>query len=201
MKPSPVRTDPDEPALTVLREATAEVHARLHEHPLIVELLAHPSAERYRAVLEAFWRFYRPEEPRLVACARRFGVTEQYPHAIRTAWLRADLRSLGCWSPPPVAPTNLHEVREPQSVAALAGCLYVIKGSALGGLVIARALGGRLPNDCGRAFLTGDGDATERTWSEFRHFCERVCPDEQARIAATAAARRVFRTIEDCMAR
>jgi len=201
MRPSPVRPGPDKPAVAVLREATAEVHARLHEHPLMVELLAHPSADRYRAVLEAFWRFYRPAEPRLVACARRFGVTEQYPRALRTARLRADLRSLDCWPPPPVAPANLHELPESQSLAALAGCLYVIKGSALGGLVIARTLRGRLPHDCGRAFLTGDGDATEREWSEFRRFCERVCRDEQTRIEAIVAAQQVFRTIEVCVAR
>jgi len=201
MKPALLRTDPDQPAVAVLREATAQVHARLHEHPLIVELLAHPSADRYRALLEAFWRFYRPAEPGLVACARRLGVTEQYPHAMRTAWLRADLRSLGCWPPPPVSQGNLHELPEPQGIAALAGCLYVIKGSALGGLVIARALRGRLPNDSCSTFLTGDGEATEPTWSGFRRFCERVCQDEEARIAAVAAARRVFRAIEDCMAR
>jgi len=73
-----------QPASAFLRAATHELHEGLHRHPLIEELLTRPTFECYRAVLEAFFTFYRQAEVLLVERARWLGLVEQDPRAMRT---------------------------------------------------------------------------------------------------------------------
>lgn len=199
MTPSELYLERHARAISALRAATEEQHGRLHEHPLFEELLARPSRECYRAVLEVFLRFHWPAELSLVESSRRLGVPEQYPERARTRWLLADLGSLGCEPARIRALTEGRSFLRPASPGELVGCLYVIKGSALGGRTILRQLRRGLRVDGCCRFLTGEGARTVETWSAFQRFCERVCASDQSRREAIEAARRTFEAFADCL--
>lgn len=185
--------------MAALRAATDDLHQRLHEHSLMVELFTRPSLDAYRAVLRGFLRFYQPLEPALVECCRRFGVAERYRCAARTKRLVADLESLGCGGEHPTSHTNQPNPRTPNSLAELAGCLYVIEGSALGGPAILRRISSDLSVDNSCRFFKTDGVMTAQRWNAFQAFCERACRCAASRRAAMRTARRTFEAIAECL--
>lgn len=182
-----------------LREATRELHLGLHEHPLLVELLTRPSHDTYRAVLDGFFRFHQSTEPAGVECARRLDVAEQYLRAERTYWLWADLKLLDPGRQRIDLPKKGDVTSPLTGIGELAGCLYVIRGSALGGRTILRELNRSLDvNRCCR-FFTGDGDRTTHVWQDFQQFCNSACHCEELRQAAIGAARNAFLSVGECM--
>ena len=188
-----------QPVVALLRAATEELHDRMHAHPLIVGLLTRPSLEYYQAVLEAFLRFYRPAEPLLIECSHRFGVVEQYSTPVRTRALLADLTSLGCKHNRRGALTDCQVLPELASIGALAGCLYVIKGSALGGDVILRQLTGSLVVKPYRRFFAVGCGNMKQTWRTFQRFCDNSCRCDQNRQAAIVAAKQTFACLAECL--
>lgn len=188
-------TYPDQ-TLAVLRAATAPLHQALHRHPLVVELLTRPSMDCYRAVLEGFWRFYAEAEPMIVECSRKCGCARQYPHLLRSPWLIADLKSLGCGCDRPVSVDDERPVPPLNSVADLVGALYVVKGSALGGRTILRQVSASLSIEHSCRFFTGEGDKTRDAWRAFQQFCEEACRSDEAQRRAVIAAVQTFTSIE-----
>ena len=188
-------------AIAALRTATDDLHQGLHEHPLVVGLFAKPSMDGYRAFLRGLLSFYRSVEPELVQSCRRCGAVRQYARSVRTERLIADLTALDVridlFDPGDerVAPPRLGHLGE------LTGCLYVIKGSALGGPSVLRRISGRLPLNNASRFFRGDGAATRRTWAAFQAFCERTCRAERPRRAAIRTARQTFEQLADCLTR
>ena len=194
-------THSDQSAVARLREATRGLHLNLHQHPLIVQLLTRPSIDVYRAVLEGFLRFYQIAEPAVVECSERLGVAEQYPRHDRTCWLCADLEVLDDGRPRAVHLGNEHAVAAMTEVGELAGWLYVIRGSALGGITILQRLERGLDvRECSR-FFRADGDRTTEVWKEFQRFCNEACRCEELRQAAIGGAREAFLLISDCLPR
>ncbi len=188
------------PALSALRVATDELHRKLHLHPLIVELLAHPSFDTYRMVLQSFLSFYRPLEPTLVECCYRFGDEDQYFQTTRTEQLVEDLEALGWRSDRLTGPHEHVNLPQLKTRGALVGCLYVVRGSALGGRAILERIGGHLSIENCRRFLMNDGVETQACWSAFHAYCELVCQTVEARRAATQTARQTFESIAECFA-
>lgn len=196
-----IQSELAQPATAVLRAATHELHEELHRHPLIEELLTHPTFACYRAVLEAFFTFYRQVEVRLVERARSLGLVEQYPRAMRTEWLLADLKTLGCGDDRLAALSNHQAPPELTEVGELAGCLYVVKGSALGGRSILDQLARKLSVEQSCRFFTGDGSGTARVWKRFTQFCNDTCRGIETRRLAILAAEQTFVSIADCLTR
>jgi len=177
------------------------LHLNLHQHPLIVQLLTRPSVAFYRAVLEGFLGFYQVAEPAVVACSERLGVAEQYPRHDRMCWLSADLEVLDYGRPRPVRWSNEHAIAPMTEIGELAGWLYVIRGSALGGAAILQRLERRIDvKECSR-FFRADGDRTTEVWQGFQRFCNEACCCEQSRQAAIGGARAAFLSISDCLTR
>lgn len=185
--------------LAALRAATGDLHQRLHEHPLMVELFTRPSLDTYQAALRGFLQFYRPLEPALVECCRRFGVAERYRVAARTTWLVADLESLGCACERPKSRANRPNPPPLNSIGDLAGCLYVIEGSALGGPAILRRIHGELSVDGACRYFTSGGQRTRQSWESYQEFCERVCDSAALRRAAMRTARLTFESVAECL--
>ncbi len=192
-------TSRDQPMAALFRETTMQLHLSLHEHPLIVELLTRPSFGCYRATLEAFLRFYEPAEPALIECSRRFGVAEQYPRPDRTDWLSADLEALGHGSHRMSLETKHNIPARLMGIGDLVGCLYVIRGSALGGRTILRRLTRSLDVDHSCRFLTGDGERTTQMWRAFQQFCNHACRRGNIRQAALVSAKQTFVTLAECL--
>jgi heme oxygenase len=74
------------------------------------------------------------------------------------------------------------------------GALYVVEGSALGGLVLARGLDSLLGRDAtdGRLFFTGRGRGARAGWSTFLQHLSRLDGDPAAEIEAIGAAQETF---------
>jgi heme oxygenase len=191
----------DRSTISLLREATAPLHQSLHEHPLMVRLLTRPSVCCYRTVLRGFLAFFEPMEPVLMDSSRRLGVPELYRRPDRTKRLSADLETLGDEVPRAVCAHNLPVFPRLTGIGNLAGCLYVINGSALGGQTILRRLSGFPAAQRACRFFTGDGEQTAQNWRDFQQFCNQVCRSDEDRLAAVSSARQTFLSIAQCLTR
>lgn len=138
--------------LTLLRQRTRDRHARLDAG--IDFATGTLTAPRYAAFLRGILAVVSPLEP---AIERWLGPA---PPPARTRALASDLARLGApLETKPVA------VLLPRSVAEAYGCAYVLEGSALGGLVLARAADALTENPLPTSYLRLRGEATARTWN------------------------------------
>lgn len=199
MKTEPSHSIRNQSTISLLREATAALHQSLHEHPVMDRLLTRPSLECYCTALQGFLTFYQPTEPVLIDCSRRLGVPGLYRAPKRTEWLSSDLDSLNA------AGLRIELVASTQyaphltGIGDLVGCLYVIRGSALGGRTILRQLSGLPFVIRASRFLTGDGKRTAQNWRAFQTFCDEVCRSDAHRQAAVTSARQTFVSIARCL--
>jgi heme oxygenase (biliverdin-IX-beta and delta-forming) len=88
------------------------------------------------------------------------------------------------------------------SKGSLLGALYVLEGSTLGGIQIARALKDRDGDDIGKArlFFVGRGECQGAIWRELLKELESLCEDDGEARQAEDAAVTTFRAFEDWMA-
>ena len=151
----------------------------------------------YRRLLERYFGFYAPIEARLadvLACVTLGGL--EFETRRKLPLLRADLAVLGgpaadtlavCDAPPP-----LH------TPAQAMGCLYVLEGATLGGMVIGkhvqRTLG--LTPNCGARFFHGSGARTAEMWRACRAALAEFAADADSPAAAPAATANANAVVE-----
>ena len=195
------------PLLTRLRRETRASHARVDALPFFAALQAGtlPRAA-YVAFLEALATVREAlegaetagDDPLLAACwaaaARRLPLLRRdldYFRAERTGGLSLPLLHALMLA----EELALRARRDP---ASLAGALYVLEGSALGGLVlrphVARAFG--LAGAAGLAYLTGDGRRTRARWAAFTAALDAAAPDPALQGRVVAAALETFDGLE-----
>jgi heme oxygenase len=179
------------PALRdALREATADVHERLHRHQGFAAVQAGTiDRQAYEQLLGRLYGFYSP-----------FEVAGQIEPE-RTRWLEFDLDALGVSAaareklprcarfPPRLSPDHV------------LGARYVVEGSALGGHGMARQLDALLGPGvtAGRQFFSGHGAATGSVWRAYLALLSmepRSAPECQAIIDGANAT---FATFEQWM--
>ena len=142
----------------------------------------------YRRLLEQYFAFYAPVETQLagVLVAVPLGGLE-FETRRKLPLLRADLAALGG----PAADTlAVCDALPPLHTPAQAmGCLYVLEGATLGGMVIGRhvqrTLG--LTPDCGARFFHGSGARTAEMWRAFRAALAEFAADADADAPEAAA--------------
>ena len=121
-----------------LREHTRAAHERLHElesfRALLAGTLAHSAYARLLARMHGYYA--RVDAVLNQACARFNAGEHEYLYAARAPLFARDLAALGGTRIDDDASTVLPELA---SAAALAGALYVIEGSLLGGASLNRA--------------------------------------------------------------
>lgn len=148
-----------------LRDAVGPLHDALDRS---LGFLLEPGLDRrrYRDVLAAFYGVYAPLEDRLTAL-RAVSPPLPVPWVARTRLLADDLRALGL-AEDELASLPRCEHGLPTGVGPLAGCLYVLEGASLGGLVITRAVRDALGVGvgAGASFFTGEGPATAARWRQ-----------------------------------
>ena len=150
-----------------LRERTGPWHRRLEAE---LPLFGPGSDERvYADYLAQLWGFHAPVERdlSLVPGLERAGLL--LDRRWKCAALEADLEALGL--------TRAERARLPycaasprlSDVPSALGCLYVLEGATLGGQVVCRELGRRMPDVLARAsrYLTIYGAETGARWREF----------------------------------
>lgn len=114
----------------------------------------------------------------------------------RRGLLEEDLRVLGSELPE----GGLPRLPEFRGDAEFLGAMYVMEGSRLGGLVIAKHVEDVLGLEAGRgdSYFRGGGGQTAAMWREVLEVLRTRVPDDQAD-CVIAAARRMFQSFGDWM--
>ncbi len=164
------QTDVGSP-LDALRHATRDSHERLHQHPITAPLSGSDlTLPQYQSALFCFQRFHERVEAEL----------ERLPQLyIPQPGSRLILRDLeACHAPDNPLP-SMPPISLPATQDGFLGLMYVVEGSKLGGVVIARNLAKTL--GCGPAtgagFFCGEGDSTHLGWQRFLALLELKCQD------------------------
>lgn len=170
-----------------LKKATSDSHRALDANPLVSGLATGKlKISTYAEMLQAYLGFFEPWEEEM----RR-----QHPELIhrlgesrfeKSRWLREDLSKLGTQEPTFSGPN----LPIPADMAELAGWLYVIEGSTLGGMHLSRSSVG-LPGGANRFFQSYGSETMER-WHEFIEWLEGALPDDDSRQRAAFKATDVF---------
>jgi heme oxygenase len=153
-----------------LRDATAQIHERLHGHPgLGAAASGAIGRDDYRLLLARLWGFHKTFETVLDEAARRLALDIDMADRARAPMLEADLETLGLDGPAILQLPRCDQIFQPRSEAAFMGALYVVEGSTLGGIQIARALAGLFTGDdhAGRRFFFGYGERHSLMWRGF----------------------------------
>jgi heme oxygenase len=186
-----------------LRAATATAHERMHAHAGFGAAAAGTiEASDYRRLLVRLYGFHRPFEDAARLAVDVFRINLDLSVRARSPLLLADLRAIG-FDPRTAATLPLWRpsVRL-VSKGSLLGALYVLEGSTLGGVQIARALRDRVGNGLGKAllFFVGRGERQGAMWRELLEELESLREDDENAIQAEDAAVATFKAFEEWMA-
>ena len=186
-----------------LREATSDIHERLHGHPGLGAAASGVMArDDYRQLLSRLWGFHKAFEVALEAAVGSLRLDVDMAARARAPMLEEDLHWLGLSAGDIAALPCCDQVFRPRNAAEFFGALYVVEGSTLGGLHIARALSG-LFGDAegdGRRFFLGYGARHGAMWRGFLEQLDAFAGDEADELAAVAGAVRTFADFETWMA-
>jgi len=126
-----------------LRAATAQTHERLHGHAgLGAAASGRMALADYRLLLARLWGFHKAFERAIEAGASGLDLPVDMKARARAPMLEADLATLGCSAAEIARLPHCDYMFRPRGAPACLGALYVVEGSTLGGLHIARALAG-----------------------------------------------------------
>jgi heme oxygenase len=166
-------------------------------------LSADLTCEEYGCILLALYRCYALLEPALDGCRRWMepDVPSWMIPAIyrRTPNLIADLRALAV--PLPEDDTLNSLTTSLSTQAAVAGVMYVLAGSTLGGRVIVTAVSQHLPRpqNLATTFFKASEVNASMHWPDYRRMLERVLTDERAEADAVKTARQTFEMFLCCI--
>lgn len=186
-----------------LRAATATTHERMHAHTGFGAAAAGTiDASDYRRLLIRLLGFHRPFEDIARPAADVFRIDLDMNARARSPLLLADLQTIG-FDPSAAATLPLWRPSfRLVSKGSLLGALYVLEGSTLGGVQIARALEDRVDGDLGKArlFFVGRGERQGTMWRELVEELESLRDDDEEAMRAEDAAVTTFKAFEDWMA-
>jgi heme oxygenase len=164
-----------------LRDATQEIHQGLHLHPGFLAVQNGTiDAATYRDLLARLYGFYLTFEPTAKIMADR------------SAWLQEDLVALNVTSAGLAAIPRCTDFPVLDDSESQLGARYVVEGSSLGGLSLARNLDSLLGADVqeGRRFFVGRGPGSGESWKGLLTCLEAVERDPVAcrRVIAASIA-------------
>ncbi|MGV8842914.1 MAG: biliverdin-producing heme oxygenase [Pseudomonas sp.] len=211
VRPAQLPLPADVPATTVLvsecrqflQKSTHNAHVRLNHQPLLAGITrpGYPLAT-YRRVLAAYFYFYQSIEASIDDFLRREPHAFDYAQRRKLPWLVADWHALSMRpDDPALGYAQPLEAVEILSAAHLAGVLYTIEGSTLGGQVISRQIAASLglTVDAGARFFNGYGQQTAARWSALGVFLEHSAADALTRAQAATAALATFALLENVL--
>ncbi len=187
---------------TRLRQATMPSHERMHRHKGLAAAAAGSiGMSDYRLLLARLFGFHRPFETAVEAAAAGIPIRFDLVKLARSVAIESDLRALGL---DPGTVSNLpicDKILVPYSEAALLGALYVVEGSALGGVQISRALVRLFEagSDEGRRFFIGYGSGQGAMWRALLDRLEQMTGNRAQEAAAIDSAMITFLVFENWM--
>ena len=184
---------------TRLREATAQIHERLHGHDgLGAAASGALTRHDYRLLLARLWGFHKAFEVVLDEAARRLSLDLNMADRARAPMLEEDLMTLGLDAREIAQLPRCDHIFRPFDEAAFMGALYVVEGSTLGGIQIARALSSLFGGSEGegRKFFLGYGARHSIMWRCFLAQLDAFAGDEAREAAAVEGAVKTFADFE-----
>jgi heme oxygenase len=186
-----------------LRAATAPAHERMHAHPgFAAAATGAIGIADYRRLIARVYGFHLPFEAAAREAAASSGFDFDVEGRTRSPALLADLKALGVDAEtiarlPLWAPSFSFA-----SESVLLGAFYVLEGSTLGGVQIARTLRGVVGDDAGdgRRFFLGRGDRQSAMWRDFLERLETLSEDFEESGKAIDAAVATFEDFQTWMA-
>lgn len=187
--------------LTLLRAKTGAAHQAIEQALALTD----PSLTqiKYLHRIKQFYSFYKPLESRLLDLSSEISPWLDIRNRQKTAFLEADLRSMGQSMPsigePLALCTALPQLNSP---AECFGCLYVLEGATLGGVVISNHIRETLgvTPETGGLFFHGYGERTGEMWREFRAAMSAFDAQTHQQDQVIIAARATFDTLRHCCA-
>ncbi|GAA5118970.1 biliverdin-producing heme oxygenase [Luteolibacter yonseiensis] len=175
-----------------LKDHTSEAHRRLDETEPVKGLAGGTLSETsYAKLLGIYHDFFSHFENKMREDHRDIVDELGDFRFSKTGWLREDLSTLGRDAGVDAGST----FQIPDSLAGVAGCLYVVEGSTLGGLHLSKS-GKGFPGGAGR-FYEAYGDDTITAWKSFIEWLETRVTQPEERISACEAAVRTFDWFEE----
>jgi heme oxygenase len=183
---------PDRHALADLKASLEEPQARLEQAVPLSRPEGRPADYwRYLRATRAFYAALAPEALAHPGWAS-LGLQPAERLQIKLEALARDLAGAPAGDPVPAAP-----VLQPRSFAHALGTLYVLEGSSLGGVALARTLRARWGEALGpSAFLACHGDATAARWDEVAEALARFLAAGGDGPALLEGARETFLALE-----
>ncbi len=182
-----------------LRVATSAAHQRLHRHRgLCAAATGEIDIKHYRALLMRLYGFHRAFDAGMGAHAHLACEADPSP---RSRLLEIDLAALGVTREGQEALPLCSTLPSLMNEAQALGALYVVEGSALGGVGIARALAPLLePYDgAGCRFFSNDGGRRLGFWPVLLRRIEALQGDSRQESNAVDAAVAIFQEFEGWM--
>ena len=181
------------PLLSRLRTETRDRHDAIEQTLLLMD--DDLTLEAYKCRLEQFLGFYKPLEERLLDGRGPLAPWLDVQARRKTPLLEADVTALGQDAARLPVCTTLPSLA---SAAACFGCLYVLEGATLGGVIISGHVGQKLGISpaAGGAFFDGDGEQTGAMWQQFRTAISAFSRQSEAQDAVVASARATFEALQ-----
>ncbi|WP_188315977.1 biliverdin-producing heme oxygenase [Chitinophaga agrisoli] len=176
-----------------LKDYTKAEHASL-EKKLIGMIKRIRTPQQYIALLRMFYAYYHALELKMDQYLSIDNVPD-IDERRKSAAILQDIRFMGDTSPMEDHAVQTPEIRSwPQAL----GAAYVLEGSTLGGVIIARMISGQLaiPAGEGFSFFNGYGDAVHQMWKKFHVYLNSVEGKDDQLLAADAA-RQTFLTFSN----
>jgi heme oxygenase len=184
-----------------LRKATDPIHQRLHAHKGLSSV-ADGTINRadYEMLLLRLYGFHKPFDGSFDHMDRILHKELELAERRRASSIVADLSALGCPSSVIESVEICGAVDIPRDIPRFLGALYVVEGSTLGGLQLARALDPLLGNRReGRQFFLGYGARHGHMWQQFLRILDEYACDPSAQEPIIAGALETFSIFEQWM--
>lgn len=183
----------------LLRRETRPEHDALDRHPAFLALVNGTlSLPDYRRLMQMLHGFYRKLDPHLEIACDRFEVARSgFRYQSRTAILTGDLAALGFSDEAMRHPRPAGGDISASSAAALAGILYVLEGSLLGGAVLCAATEKLLAPVAsgGNGYWQWCRAAAQPRWAMTCRLIEACAATDGAKKEMVAAARSSFQRL------
>ncbi|WP_413560611.1 biliverdin-producing heme oxygenase [Bdellovibrio sp. HCB209] len=181
--------------MLLLKDGTQDLHNEIEKHMPVFR--PDFNSQQYAEVLQKMHRFYEGFEKKLETALSTHGLSDMYKDRFKTPRIESDLKSLGTPTKSQPAPSHLPVL---DSVPAIAGALYVIEGSSLGGQIITKHLKEKLNMTPEQTqFFGGYGELTGKRWQEFQKWMGELDMNEQNAKLAVSSARETFSSLMECL--
>lgn len=182
-----------------LKLATSQAHTDIESNPVLARLTSSDlTREQYTGILLRYFGFFDPLEDRLQETHVK-QIVPDFSSRLRANRIASDLLSLGLSDVELREAPRCENLPDVSSLSRAMGVLYVIEGSRLGGMLIAKHLKQLdFYNEDAASFFTEDPQAVSARWKSFIEILETRTDFDESQVVA--AAKETFEKLDRWMA-